>query len=53
MEELIELRQYIRKAALEVFEGQYSDQALRDKINPVQIQAQALELVRSDIGSDS
>ena len=41
----------IRKAALEVFEGQYSDQALRDQVNSAQILAQALELVQPDGGT--
>jgi hypothetical protein len=36
----------IRKAALEAFEGQYSDQELRAMVDPEHIQAQALELIQ-------
>lgn len=35
----------IRKAALEAFEGQYSDQELRAMVDPEHIQAQALGLI--------
>ncbi|NCJ07716.1 DUF29 family protein [Synechococcales cyanobacterium C] len=35
----------IRKAALEAFEGQYSDQALREMVDADQVIAQALEWV--------
>ena len=41
----------VRKAALGGFEGQYSNQALQDKIDSAQILAQALELVQPDVGT--
>ncbi|MBW4481641.1 MAG: DUF29 domain-containing protein [Tildeniella torsiva UHER 1998/13D] len=36
----------IRKAALEAFEGQYSDQELRAMVDPEDIQTQAMELIQ-------
>ncbi len=37
----------LRKAALEAFEGIYTDKQLLDKINPTEIQEQALRLINS------
>lgn len=38
----------IRKAALEAFEGQYTDQQLRRKIDPDLIKTEALNLINSE-----
>ena len=38
----------IRKAALEAFEGQYTDQQLRMKIDPDLIKTEALNLINSE-----
>ncbi|AFY59883.1 DUF29 family protein [Synechococcus sp. PCC 6312] len=38
----------LRKAALEAFEGVYSDQQLLEKINPTEIQQQALTLIKGE-----
>lgn len=38
----------LRKAALEVFEGIYTDKQLLEKINPTEIQQQALDLIKCE-----